>query len=577
MKTLSRFVLAALLAALPFAVAADDGEDSNHETTGAIEVGGLFINDSDSPDKAAEFFTIEDGPTAKAKLTSFQDWGAVDFKFTYLAEDEQSGILDFDVKRMVRSHNTYERFPHRFGHDPMHNLESTSTNGKVVWNTDFDPDQEYVIDYSEFRDRTELQFPGFRPLTLAIEVRHQKRNGHTQAFTTSHCDTCHVKSEAHRRDQTTTDGTLEAAVAWKSGVIRARYTDRQLREGHPTITTEFDNNLHPELQAPVFDNRMQYDDDVGPVPADLKPEIDKNTTRLDFRWASKNGFAFTANSVWSTTENRGTGNEADYSGYVATATKRFKNNLRLRWRGKVYQTDTNTVYVDPIQRVSQAGPHAGQTYAQVYGDTFDQFRYSALNRDGLQSRLDASYRFGRKGGTLRGLWNYEIIDREFYQVLPGEKKTTKNILGLSYRIRPAKGLRFDAQYRYGDVENAFMLIDGTCSTLVSDRYDNPWNPETPQYQDFHDARIAETTASASSWNQATLAVGWNFGQTTLTGRYVYWDGTNSDGDLTDWSKNRSTATITVWSPGGEGWDWYFGWAYQDLSLEAPACIPIFDG
>jgi hypothetical protein len=577
MKALNRFVLAALLAALPFAVAADDGDESTNETTGAIEIGGLYTDVDESPDKAAEFFTIDDGVVGKAKLTTFQDWGAVDFKFKLLSSDEQSGILDFDVKRMVRSHNTYERFPHRLGHDPMSNLESTSTNGKVVRHTDFSPDQDYVIEYSEFRDRTELQFPGFRPLTLAVEYRHQERSGHTQAFTTSHCDNCHIKSDAHKREQTTTDGTLEAAVAWKSGVVRARYTDRQLREDHPTITTVFDNNLHPELQVPVFDNRMQYDDDVGPVPADLKPEIDKNKTRLDFRWASENGLAITANGVWSTTENRGTGNEADYAGYVVTAAKRFGNSLRLRWRGKVYETDTNTVYVDPIERVSQAGPHVGQTYAQVYGDTFDQFRTSALNRDGLQSKLDASYRFGRKGGTLRGLWNYEIIDREFYEVLPGEKKTTKNILGLSYRIRPAKGLRLDAQYRYGDVENAFTLIDGACSTLVSSRYDNPWQPETPQYQDFQDARIAETTASASSWNQATLALGWSFGQTTLTGRYVYWDGSNSDGDLTDWSKNRSTATVTLWSPGGANWDWYVGWAYQDLSLEAPACIPVFDG
>ncbi len=577
MKSTNRFVLAALLTALPFAVAADDGDESTNETTASIEVGGLYTDVSDLPDKAAEFNTIEDGVVGKVKVQTFQDWGAVDFKFKYLANDENSGLLDFDVKRMVRSHNTYDRFPHRLGHDPMHNLESTSTNGKVVRHTDLSPDQDYVLDYSVFHDRTELQFPGFRPLTLAIEFRQQERTGHTQAFTTSHCDNCHIKSQAHRRDQTTTDGTLEAAVAWKSGVVRARYTDRSLTEKHQTVTTTFDNNLHPELQVPVFDNRMQYDDDAGPVPADLKPEIDKNTTRLDFRWASRSGWAITANGVWSSTENQYTGNDADYTGYIATVTKRFGNNLRLRWRGKVYETETNSVYIDPIQRVSQAGPHAGLTYAQVYGDTFDQDRNSALNRDGLESKIDASYRLGRKGGTVRGLWSFKSIDREYYEVLPGEKKTTKNVLGLSYRVRPAKGLRIDAEYQYGDISNAFMLIDGSCSTLVSDRYDNPWQPETPQYQDFQAARIAETTASASSWNKAALSLGWSFGQTTLTGRYVYWDGSNSDGDLTDWSKNRSTATVTLWSPGGANWDWYVGWAYQDMSLEAPACIPVFDG
>lgn len=578
MKALHTLVLATLLAALPIAAAAqDDGDLTPNTTEGSIEIGGLLSDVDGSPDMAAEYLTIDEGPVGKVKLLTNQDWGALDLKFKYIAPDQNAGHLNFDIKRMVRSHNTYTAMPHRFGHDPMTALESTSRNGKVVQHTDFSPDRDYFVNYNVFSDRTELQFPGFRALTLAVEFREQNRNGHTQAFTTSHCDTCHIKSQEHRRDQSTTDGTLEAAVAWKSGVVRARYTNRKLREAHPSVTATFDNNLHPELQVPVFDNRMQFDDDAGVVPVDLKPEIDKDTTRLDFRWASKNGFAITANGVWAETTNRGTGNTADYSGYVVTATKRFGKDLRLRWNGKVYQTETNDVFIDTIERTTMAGPHAGQTYFDVYGDTFDHTRYSALNRDGVRSRLDASYRLGRKLGTIRGVWDYEVIDRDHYEVAVGETKTTENILGLSWRARPAKGVRFEAELKHGDVNNTFMAIDATCSTLVSPRYTNPWQPETPQYNEQHQTRIGDTTASASSWNRAVLSVGYTFGQSTVTGRYVYWDGDNTDGDLTDWSKNRQTATITLWSPGGTSWDWYVGWAYQDMSLDAPTCIPIFDG
>ena len=577
MKAFTRFVLAALLAALPFAVAADDDATTTTETEGSMEIGGLITGVTDSPDMAAEYNTIEEGPVGKIKLATYQSWGALDLDFKYAAQDQNSGDLDFDIKRMVRSHNTYIKFPHRLGHDPMWNLSSTSRNGKVVENSDANPNQDYVMNYAVFEDRTELQFPGFRPLTLAVEFREQVRNGHTQAFTTSHCDTCHIKSQSHQRDQQTTDGTLEAAVAWKSGVVRARYTDRKLRESLPSVTGNFDTNLHPELQTPVFSNRMQYDSDVGTVPVDLKPEIDKATTRLDFRWASKNGFAVTANGVWSETENTGTGNTADYSGYVVTAAKRFGNNFQMRWNGKVYQTETNSVYIEPIQRETIAGPQAGMTYAEIYGQTFNQWRNSALNRDVLDSRLDASYRFGRKGGTLRGSWTYGVIDREYYEVAPEKTETTSNIFGVTYRVKPIKGLRLDAEYKHGNVDNTFMVVDATCSTLVSARYPNPWDPETPQYVDSHETRIADTTASASSWDRATLGLGYTFGQTTISGRYVYWDGANTDGDLTDWSKNRSTATVTAWSPGGTDWDWYVGWAYQDMSLDAPACIPVFDG
>jgi hypothetical protein len=528
------------------------------------------------PDKAAEFYTIEDGVVGKLWLDTIGDWGALDFKFKYMASDENSGHLDFNIKRMVRSHNSYNRFPHRLGHDPMVNLESTSVNNKVVQHTDFTPNQEYTIDYSVFHDRTELQFPSLKALTLAVEYRDQRRKGHTQAYTTSHCDTCHVKSQGHQRDERTTDGTLEALLGFKNIAIRGRFTSRELTERYNTVDVTFDKNLHPELQLPVFDQRMQYDSDVGVVGADLKPDIDKDIARLDFRYANDSGFALTANGVWAETTNQYSKNKADFTGYVATLSKRFKNNLRLRWRGRIYQTETPSIYVEPIERVTPAGPHAGTTYFDIYGERFDQWRDSNLNRDVFESKLDASFRLGR-AGTLRGLWNYDYIDREFYEVLPGEKKTTTNVLGVSYRVRPAKGLRFDLGLKYGDVNNAYTLIDGACSTLESERYPNPWNPETPQYQHFQDARIAETTASASTWTRAEAGLAWMSGKSTISGRLLYWDGSNSNGDLTDWSKNRLSLTITAWTPGGTEWDWFVGYAYQDMSLDAPLCIPVFDG
>lgn len=575
MKQLKIFVLAALLSALPLAVTAQEDESTN-DTTGSIEIGAMWTDVDGSPDKAAEFRTTEAGPVGKVKLSTFQDWGSLDFGVKYLATDENRGYLNFDIGRTVRSHNSYNKFPHRLGHDPMVYLESTSTNGKAVVKDDLNPNQDYGVNYSVFQDRTEFQFAGLKALTLAVEYRDQKRSGHTQAFTTSHCDSCHITSTSHQRDQSTTDATLEALVGFKNMSFRGRFTSRELNEKYNTVDATFDKNLHPELQLPVFDNRMQYDSDVGVVPADLKPDIDKDIARLDFRWASDNGLAITANGVWAETTNQSSGNTADYSGYVANVTKRFKNRLRLRWQGKIYQTDTKSVYIEPIQRVTPAGPQAGTTYYDVYQELFNQDRNSALNRDGLGSKLDASFRLGRHG-TLRGMWNYSYVDREYYEVLPGEKKTTTNLLGVSYRVRPMKGLRLDASLKYADVNNAFMLIDGACSTLVSEPWPNPWNPETPQYQDFQGERIAETTASASSWMKAELGAAWLTGKTTISGKYVYWDGDNSDGDLTDWSKNRTSFTVTAWTPGSADWDWYVGYAYQDMSLDVPLCIPVFDG
>ena len=547
------------------------------DTESNIEIGVYNASVDDSPDMAAEFYDTESGPTANATVATHQGWGSLYFMGAFQSSDTNAGELDFDIKRMVRSHNSYEKFIHRLGHDPMHNLEATSFNGKVVWTTDLDPDQEYDLNFSVFESRTELQLPNIRALTLGVEFREQKRKGHAQAYTTSHCDNCHVYSQTHELDEKTSDATLDAKVAWKGGYAKAAFTSRSLKYGTSAVPVQFDDALHPELQVPVFDNRLQYDSDVGIVPADLWPDADKDKTRLDLVFNDVLGFAVTANGVWSKTENNYTNLQSDYKGYILSAAKGWKSGWRFRWRGHAYSIDNDDVFVDVNDRPSIAGPHTGQTYEDVYGINFDHVRKSALNRDAFESKADLSYRFGRKLGTLRFTWNYDTIDRENYEVLPGKFKTTTNLIGASWRTRPARGLQFEANLKYADVSNAFTLIDGACSTLVSGPYPNPWNPETPQYYDFHDARIAETTASASSWARADLRLGYTTGKTTVFGKYIYYDGDNTDGDLTNWSRQNNTALVTVWSAPTENFNWYATYTWMDSDLGVPACIPVFDG
>ena len=526
---------------------------------------------------AAEYYDDGAGPLLDLTVNTHQDWGSLFLYGDFKSSDEQSAALDFDIQRLVRSHTSYDKFLHRLGHDPMHNLEATSFNGKVVQHTDFNPSMDYDITYFDLNHRTELQLPSLAAVTFGVEFREQKRNGHAQAFTTSHCDTCHVKSQNHPVDQRTKDTTLDAKVAWKGGSLKGSYTNRSLTNGHSSVMMSFDDALHPELQIPIFDNRLQYDSDIGIVPADLWPDIDKDIGRIDLVLTNLGGFAVTANGVFSSTENQYTGLQSDYTGYIVTAARRFKNGLRLRWRGRAYSIGNDDVFVDVNDRPGIAGPHAGQTYEDVYGVNFDHTRMSALNRDAIESKLDLSYRFGRKKGTLRFLWDYDNVDRDNYEVLPGKTKTSTNILGATWRSRPAKGLKLEAGLRHADISNAFTLIDGACSTLVSESWPNPWNPDTPQYFEFQDERIAETTASPSSWDRVDLKLAYSTGRTTLSAKYIYWDGDNSDGDLTDWSRTNQTATLTLWSAPAESWSWYAAYAWQESEVNSPACIPVFDG
>jgi hypothetical protein len=575
MRSPATLLLAVALAALVAAPALANDDDSTVSGTAGIGVWGT--DREDSPDQAAEYEPIGGGPVLQVDLDTFHDWGALLISAHGRHSDEVDGSLDFDYRRTVRSHTDYGKLLHRLGHFPMTHLEATSTNGKVVRHTDLDPFQDYELSYSLLEHRTEIQFPHLSALTMAVNYREQMRDGHRQAFTTSHCDNCHIYSQSHKLNERTTQADLEASINFRGGHITGSFGSREHRQNHTNVWLLFDEALHPEKQLPLFDNRLQFDSDEGVLPVDVWPDIDKDLARLDLHLKDVGGFVVNGGGVWSETTNRYTGLSSDYTGYMVNAARRFDNGIRVRWRARVYSIDNDDVFVDTNERVTDAGPHAGQTYEDIYGVNYDWTRLSALNRDTISSKLDATYRFGRTTGTLRFLWDFESIDRDHYQVAPGETETTTNTLGVLWRSRPAKGWKVKAGLRHAEIDNPFMLVNGACSTLVSDQYPNPWNPETPQYDDQHQTRVADTTASPSSWDELKAGVSYTAGKTSVSGLFRWWDGDNSDGDLTDWSRTNQTATLTVWTAPSETWDWYLGYAWQDSSLEAPVCIPIFDG
>jgi len=594
MKYAVRILLIIALAALPMTAAAGDfdteqgqefltnvqPEDFSEDFSGGIQLGGDgILSGSGSPDKALEYEPDNGSPTIQMLMNTHQDWGSLSLGFNYLDVDDNAGHLNFDLGRMVRSHTDYTKFIHRFGHDEMNNLEGTSTNGKVVWHTDLSPMSEYGINYQLLHNRTEFQFEAMSNLTLAIDLREQKRSGHKQAYTTSHCDTCHVYSQDHRVDERTRDAKLEATFGWKGGSMVASWNTRALSYQGNSVLATFDDALHPEAQTPVFDNRLQYDSNVGAVPADLWPNQEKSTGRLDFNFNDLGGFAVNLGGVLQESKNNNSGNSATYKGMMLNISKRFGKSLTLRFRGRGYNMDNDAVWIDVNDRPSIAGPHAGLTYEDWTGRNFDHYRRSALDRDVIDTKLDLAYRVSRKMGTFRLKWNYLSEDRQNYEVAPGKTETTKNVIGLHWRAHPSKNFKLQAYYDHGDISHPFMVVDGTCSTLISGSNSNPWDPDlTAQYYEFHEARVGDSTASPDSYDEFKLAGTFNFGSSmSMTASYHWWDGDNTSGNLTNWSKTNNTFNLTFWSAPASTWSWYLGYTYLNSDLDAPACIPVFDG
>ena len=122
MNNAYRLLLAVLvLALLPAALLAQDDDEAT--TSGKVMVGYWDSSVDGSPDLAAEYSRLGNGPDVRLFLDSIQDWGAVEFKGVFKDSVDQDYALGFDVNRVFRSQNTLSTLIHRLGHQPIEHFE----------------------------------------------------------------------------------------------------------------------------------------------------------------------------------------------------------------------------------------------------------------------------------------------------------------------------------------------------------------------------------------------------------------------------------------------------------------------
>ncbi len=565
-----------LFAVVLFVAAAAGAQAAPSGTEGSAEVGVWDASTEGSRDVVSEYEAADGGPDLRLELRSDNPGGIVEVDAEVRDDNDQVLSLGFDVGRSLRSETAYTALVHRLGFRNLDHFAAVTSHGRVTLHTDRAPGQQYAIDYQLLEHRTEFQPRSMDNLTLAVGYRQQEREGVRQQTNISHCDACHVINQARPVDESTTDARLEAQIAWDGGQVTASIVNRELEQDPTSISLLYDNALHPELRAPVFDNRLQYDSAEGPQAVGQQPNIDKEIIEIDGSFDDVGGFAVTAGGAWSTTENRLTGYEASYSGAVLGAVRMFQN-WNLSFRGRSYSLENDDVFVDSVERLGIAGPQAGLTYRQIYGFDPDYLRQSALDRQVFESNLDLSRRLGAKRGRVRFSWDYMTVDRDHLEVAPGETRSITNVLGASWRARPKKGWKTQLGFEHGETDSPFGNLDGAYSTLTSQSSPNPFLPQAAQYYVSHAARIADIGASPSSWDELTARASHSAGSHTLSASYRLWDGDNNDGDLTDWSRSVQAATIAFWSAPAATWDWHVAYTWNETELDLPASIPLFDG
>lgn len=570
-KSLLLFVLAALVA-VPAALA--QGEDA---TDVEVTLGGWDASTDDAEEVVSEYEDTDGGLLVGLRAELHRAAGSLLLSSHVKGSNQQRHSLEFDIRRLVRSHTSYVAFSRRLPHDPMENLEATTNHGRVVRHTELDPGRQYGFDYSDLDHRTELQLPALPALTLAFNFRQQERDGHRQSITLSHCDGCHVTSQSRPVGEKTRDVGAEAAFAFRKWALKASHTQRDLTEKVESIGFLYDRALHPELRTPIFTNRVGFDSLAGVLPVDLRPDISKEITRLQATIPDAAGFAVNASGVWSKTTNEYANLDSDYAGYLLNASRQLGSRLKMRWRARAYSTSTDDVFVDIAEPVAQAGPHAGRTYRDVYGLNPDFLRESSLDRDVLESNFDLALKLNGKAGTLRFLWDYQSVERDNYEVAVGQTDTTKNVLGLAWNARPVKGVRLEAKLKHGEVDDPFMNPNGVYSPSFTLPAASPLAPTSTQYYVWRASRIGDTTNQPESWDELWAKGSFVSGNTTASLSYRWWDGENDGGDLTDWSRTSQTATLSFWAMPSPMVQWSLAYVWHDQELDFPASIALFDG
>ena len=560
------------LAVLLIAATTSVAQTGTSGTSGKAEVGAWDASTDGSPDKAAEYRAIDGGPDLKLKVSSDN----VELKAKVRDDNDAMLSLDFDINRWVRSETDYTALVHRLGFRDLEHFAAATGHGRLTRHTDLALGQIYEIDYYDLDHRTEFQPKSMSNLTFAVGYRQQEREGVRQQTSISHCDSCHVINQARPVDESTTDARLEAQIAWDGGQVTASIVNREYQDNVGGITLLYDDALHPELRRPLFDNRLQFDSAEGPLPVGVDPNIDKEVLEIDSSFDDVGGFALTAGGAWSTTENRYTGYEASYSGTMVTAARLF-NNWHFTFRGRSYSLDNDDVFVDAVERLGVAGPQAGLTYREIYGFNPDYLRRSALDRSVFETNFDLTRRLAGKKGRVRFSWDRMAIDRDNYEVAPGDTESTTNVLGVSWRARPKKGWKTQLAWKHGETDNPFVNVNGAFSTFTSGSSPNPFLPQAAQYYESHGARIADVGATPASWDELTARASRSAGNSTFTASYRWWDGDNNEGDLADWARTVQAATLAFWSAPAADWQWHVAYSWNNTDLDLPASIPLFDG
>ncbi len=466
-------------------------------------------------------------------------------------------------------------------------------------------DKDYYIKRSEIKTNASFAMPGLETLKVNLSGRWENRNGYEhKTAMVGKCVVCHVRGLRKKINETTRD--ISAGVSFTGGPVYFSYTHmyRDFYVSNKSISTKFDDveglkGSKPDKYA-LFSPRLNSETYGTTAEVAKTPESDKHTDslkmRLDLPYYTTFAASYTSSKITNNDTYGGANIDLDQDALnLRLTTNLLKRKLTLSARFRYLELDRDNVdaqlaksdaywFQDPTTSLTTSKGNVNYDFSKTYfyNNTgqpviFDVEGESTYDREQYIFGLDAVYRMLRNKLKFRLGYEYENIDRDNYNVYPGDKKTKKNTFKAGVDFRPLNNFSGRFKFEYSDIDNPFAKPKAGCIQQTASNTLVYGGGGKAAYPLVYDQRNYTGSASPSEIYNYSLNMSWtpvtnlSLG---LIGKYT--DSENNEGN-TDWNYDGVTLGFDGTLMLSEKLAFSFGYNYEKASTESKLSVGLYAG
>lgn len=388
-----------------------------------------------------------------------------------------------------------------------------SIGGAALFHQDYNPNDDYRIVRSEWKNRVDFSLPFIPGTKLTFNHRMEQRKGYDQARTMSKCGACHVTSQTKGIDEHTNEygGTLSTDLGPVSLVYS--YMHRDFDDSSDDMFNLYDE-VHPGREDIVY-YRLLYDREYGTLPYNRIPDSEKDmhVVKLKYDLNSSNSFALKFLYSKYTNNNSDEGLNELY-GNFGSELEAETYDVDLSWMGRLtsslsatakfryYNIDNDDVDVHLFKYQEQNQEEAKKFWNQPndviktwgaskgmhitdqmigfyrtklnsidtkmmprFQDYSDYERQSSLDRDVYDFELDFSW-LPASALTINAGYHFNYIDRDNADEWSVTDTTTTHSFKASadWNKMCTWGVDFHLDYALTYVDDPYTYKDASCTT-----------------------------------------------------------------------------------------------------------------